>query len=131
MSTEKLRGATLHAQEISVRFGGLAAISGVTFSAEPGKVTGLIGPNGAGKTTTFNVLCGLQASTGGRVEIDGVDVLKETPGAAEEPVLEVFAPVRFAPARINGQAVSRWVTIEVDVPDDAPRSSRSSDRRAR
>ena len=68
----------------------------------------------------------------GRVlEIDGVEVLKEVAGGGEEPVLTVFAPVRFAPARIDGRAVSSWITVEVDVPDDAPRSSRSSDRRAR
>ena len=68
----------------------------------------------------------------GRVlEIDGVEVGKDAAGGAEEPVLTVFAPVRFAPARIGGRAVSSWITIEVDVPDDAPRSSRSSDRRTR
>jgi len=64
----------LEVREVSVLFGGVRALSGVSVSAEAGAVTGLIGPNGAGKTTLFNVISGLQPAREGRVLLDGVDV---------------------------------------------------------
>jgi branched-chain amino acid transport system ATP-binding protein len=48
----------LDVQNVSVRFGGLTALSGVSTSVSVGEVVGVIGPNGAGKTTLFNVVCG-------------------------------------------------------------------------
>lgn len=59
---------------VDVRFGGIHAVQGVDLDADAGYITGLIGPNGAGKTTTFNVICGLQVPTAGRVLLDGRDV---------------------------------------------------------
>lgn len=64
----------LQVENVAVRFGGLQALRGVDLQAEAGKVTGLIGPNGAGKTTLFNVICGYQPATSGRVTFDGRDV---------------------------------------------------------
>lgn len=64
----------LQVEEVAVRFGGLQALRGVNVEAGQGTVTGLIGPNGAGKTTLFNVICGYQAPTAGRVLVDGRDI---------------------------------------------------------
>jgi branched-chain amino acid transport system ATP-binding protein len=63
----------LRVSDLVVRFGGLAAVDGVSLEVRPGEIVGLIGPNGAGKTTCFNAVSGLVVPTAGRVEIFGVD----------------------------------------------------------
>lgn len=52
---------------VAVHFGGLVAISDMTFDVKRGEIVGLIGPNGAGKTTAFNVITGFQRQTNGEV----------------------------------------------------------------
>jgi len=64
------------ARGITCRFGGLTAVSEVSFSAAKGEIHGIIGPNGAGKTTLLNVLSGLQRPSAGSVLIGGEDVTR-------------------------------------------------------
>jgi branched-chain amino acid transport system ATP-binding protein len=62
-------GRVLRVEGISVRFGGLSALQGVSLSVPPSSVTGVIGPNGAGKTTLFNVVCGFVRPAEGAIHL--------------------------------------------------------------
>jgi branched-chain amino acid transport system ATP-binding protein len=64
----------LYADHITIRFGGLVAVSDVSFGIPPKSIVSLIGPNGAGKTTFFNVLTGLYQASVGTVYLDGRDL---------------------------------------------------------
>ncbi|MER6519204.1 ATP-binding cassette domain-containing protein [Streptomyces sp. NPDC060334] len=57
---------------LTKRFGDALAVDDLTFTVEPGKVTGFLGPNGAGKSTTLRMILGLNAPTSGSVTVDGV-----------------------------------------------------------
>ena len=65
----------LIAANVSKHFGGLSALSEVSFSINQGEIFGLIGPNGAGKTTLFNVLTGLYTPSGGKVLLNSQPLL--------------------------------------------------------
>jgi len=69
----------LEVESITVRFGGLAAVSDVSFGVAAGTVQGLIGPNGSGKTSSFNAITGFYALAGGRVRFEGADISGHTP----------------------------------------------------
>ncbi|MFF5259329.1 ABC transporter ATP-binding protein [Actinomadura viridis] len=64
----------IEVDDVSVRFGGVRALTGVSLTVERGQTCGLIGPNGAGKTTLFDVVGGLRRPTSGTVRLAGVDV---------------------------------------------------------
>jgi ABC-type branched-subunit amino acid transport system ATPase component len=64
---------------VTVRFGGVHALDGVTAGIEAGRVTALIGPNGAGKTTLMNVVCGLTRAAAGSIRFLGTDVTRLRP----------------------------------------------------
>jgi branched-chain amino acid transport system ATP-binding protein len=66
----------LQVQEVSKRFGGLQALTDVSFDLAEGEILGLIGPNGAGKTTLFNVINGVYTPERGRVIFRGEDVTR-------------------------------------------------------
>ena len=68
----------LDVRDVGVRFGGIVALDGVSFSVEPGSIVGLIGPNGAGKTTLFNCLSRLYEFSEGRILFEGRS-LTDTP----------------------------------------------------
>jgi branched-chain amino acid transport system ATP-binding protein len=60
--------------DVSVRFGGLRALDGLSFTVQPGEILGVIGPNGSGKSTAFNVITGAVKSDHGRVVYEGEDI---------------------------------------------------------
>ena len=64
----------LEVRGLSVRFGGVSAVQGVSLAAPMGSITGLVGPNGAGKTTTFNACSGLVRPSDGAIVLHGRDV---------------------------------------------------------
>jgi len=61
----------LQLNKVTIRFGGLTAVSEVSATVRPGELAGLIGPNGAGKTTVFNLITGVYSPTEGAIEFAG------------------------------------------------------------
>jgi branched-chain amino acid transport system ATP-binding protein len=61
----------LEVTNLRKRFGGIAAVDGVSFHVDEGEILGIIGPNGCGKSTTFNCILGQLAPTEGEVRLDG------------------------------------------------------------
>ncbi len=66
----------LAVRDVSVVFGGIVALNGVSFNMHKGQILGLIGPNGAGKTTLFNCLSRLYQPSSGDILMEGVSILK-------------------------------------------------------
>ncbi|WCO68073.1 ABC transporter ATP-binding protein [Iamia majanohamensis] len=95
--------AALELTEVSVHFGGIAALDEVSLSLAPGQVRGLIGANGAGKTTLFDVISGIRTPDRGRVELLGRDV------TAWSPHRRARAGLRRTFQRVQ---VFGWLTIE-------------------
>jgi len=71
----------LEVRDLTKRFGGLAAVSGVGFGAEPGQIVGIIGPNGAGKTTLFHLITGFHRPTAGEIRFAGRSIAGLRPHA--------------------------------------------------
>jgi branched-chain amino acid transport system ATP-binding protein len=89
----------LSVRDVSLRFGGIVALDGVSFDVAAGAISGLIGPNGAGKTTAFNVITRLYTPDAGAVELDGRTLL-DTPahGVARRGVARTFQNINLFPS---------------------------------
>jgi ABC-2 type transport system ATP-binding protein len=61
----------IEAQDLTKRYGQMTAVDELTFTVEPGRITGFLGPNGSGKSTTMRLILGLDAPTQGTVTVDG------------------------------------------------------------
>ncbi len=72
-------GPLLEGRELTKYFGGLAAVSEVSFQLQSGEILGLIGPNGAGKTTLFNIVAGVYKPSHGKVLFRGRDITSLKP----------------------------------------------------
>jgi branched-chain amino acid transport system ATP-binding protein len=73
--------AILETQGIAIRFGGVQALTDVSFAVAKGELVGLIGPNGAGKTTLLKIIAGVLRPDNGRVVLGGEDVTRLTTSA--------------------------------------------------
>ena len=71
--------ALLNIEGLQKSFGGLRAVSDLSLTVAEGEIVGLIGPNGAGKSTIFNLINGVFAPDGGRVEFRGADITGRAP----------------------------------------------------
>ena len=100
---------SLETKNLTIRFGGHAAVNNVSCAFQPGELTVIVGPNGAGKTTWFNLVSGQLTPTEGAIFKDGKDISDLAPSArANEgigrafqltnlfPRLSVFENVRLA-----------------------------------
>jgi branched-chain amino acid transport system ATP-binding protein len=96
----------LRAFDVSVRFGGVAALSGVTLDAPPSQIVGVIGPNGAGKTTLFDVLSGIRSPASGRIFYHGEDVTRRSP---------TWRSRRGIRRTFQRQQMFGWLTVEENV----------------
>jgi len=91
------RGLPIEITVLSKRFGPVLAVDNLSFTVEPGRVTGFLGPNGSGKTTTLRMLLGLVHPSSGTATIGGCHYAElENPSATVGAVLEATS---FHPAR--------------------------------
>ena len=108
MATVTVSGLTKH-------FGTVAAVRDLSFSAEPGSVTGFLGPNGSGKSTTLRAILGLVRPTSGTATIGGVPYAE-----LERPLTSVGAALEttgFHPGR-SGRNHLRWIAMAAGLPAD-------------
>jgi len=89
----------LRVRDVSVRFGGIVALDGISFDVQRGQICGVIGPNGAGKTTLFNCLSRLYTPHGGSITFDGQALLSRPQHAiAAAGIGRTFQNVALFPA---------------------------------
>jgi branched-chain amino acid transport system ATP-binding protein len=92
----EMNGRLLEAANISKAFGGLLAVSDVTFDIPTRSIVSIIGPNGAGKTTFFNMLTGLYEPTSGRIRFKGRDITGSRPDRiTKQGIARTFQNIRL------------------------------------
>jgi branched-chain amino acid transport system ATP-binding protein len=74
------REPLLRVRDLSLRFGGVSALTNVSFEVNPGELFAVIGPNGAGKTSIFNCLNAVYRPQQGSIKLDGVEIVGRRPG---------------------------------------------------
>jgi ABC-type branched-subunit amino acid transport system ATPase component len=100
-------------RDLTVQFGGVRAVNGVTLKAPAGMITGLIGPNGAGKTTTFNACNGLNRPSSGAILMHGNDISHQgAPRRARRGLGRTFQ----RPELFNSLTVRQNVTMGREAP---------------
>jgi branched-chain amino acid transport system ATP-binding protein len=109
-------GPALEAVGLSVSFGGIRAVRGVSLSVAPREIVGIIGPNGAGKTTLFDLISGFTRSEGGNVFLGEADVTRAGPARRARLGLgRSFQDARLFPAMTVEEtiavALERWVDV--------------------
>jgi ABC-2 type transport system ATP-binding protein len=93
--------------DLTKRYGGFTAVDAINLEVPKGELFGFLGPNGAGKTTTLRMIAGILRPTGGRVEIAGVDIVRD-PVAAKTRL--GFIPDRpFIYEKLTGAEFLRFV----------------------
>jgi branched-chain amino acid transport system ATP-binding protein len=86
----------LELTQVSKSFGGIKAVTGVTFAVAERSIFGLIGPNGAGKTTVFNLVTGVYRPDGGSIRFNGIDLADKKPAAiAAAGIARTFQNIRL------------------------------------
>jgi len=86
----------LELDNVSKSFGGIKAVTGVTFAVAERSIFGLIGPNGAGKTTVFNLVTGVYRPDGGSIRFNGFDLAFRKPAAiASAGIARTFQNIRL------------------------------------
>src|SRR5215211_6395955 len=108
------RGPVVTVSSLTKRYGDVVAVDGVTFSLDPGTVTGYLGPNGAGKTTTLRMLLGLAEPTSGEAFVFGRPYRE-----LEQPIRRVGAVLEsndFHPAR-SGRDHLRTLALAAELPE--------------
>ncbi|MEG1548488.1 MAG: ABC transporter ATP-binding protein [Clostridia bacterium] len=90
--------ALLEADTISISFGGLVAVNGVSFHVNQGEIVSIIGPNGAGKTTIFNLITGLYSLSEGSITFDGKRIDNKIPQEiVKAGIARTFQNIRIFP----------------------------------
>lgn len=103
----------LHMDKITMQFGGVVAVNGLSLDVNKGEIVALIGPNGAGKTTAFNCVTGIYEPTLGEVVFNGETILRNSPSgkmkkmyAGDVPAVEV-KPISKTPDQVTKLGIAR------------------------
>jgi len=94
--------AILKVESVCMRFGGLMALSDVSFAVDEGRILGLIGPNGAGKTTMFNCVAGIYKPTEGRILYRKAEGFADVGGSRPERMTRMGVARTFQNIRLFG-----------------------------